>query len=277
MTLSLTEEEYRLFRDLIKRYAGLSYSRQKLSTLQRKLAARITHLGLDTFIAYYHYLLHNEGGSDELRELIDTITVDQTEFFRHPRQFQLLANIVLPQIKRQKKDTKRVRIWSAGCATGQEAYSMAMVVNEMFGQDQSWDIKILASDIDIGSLKIAQRGSYPSNCIEHIPQEYVEKYMDNEAGKDSGLYTVKPVLKEKVLFRRLNFTERQFPFVTPVEIILCRNVLIYFDATLKKSLIDRFFRILRQDGFLCLGASESLIGLDERFTLVGYSIYQKTG
>ncbi|MDY6990365.1 MAG: CheR family methyltransferase [Thermodesulfobacteriota bacterium] len=277
MVPSLTQEEYRLFRDLIKRYAGISYSRQKLPTLQRKLAARLTHLGLGTFISYYRYLLHDKSGAEELRELVNTITVDQTEFFRHARQFELLANIVLPQMERQKQGRKKLRIWSAGCATGQEAYSIAMVVNDAFGSDKSWDIKILASDIDTGGLRLAQRGKYPGHCIEHVPQEYVDKYLDKGTGGDAGFYTVKQVLKEMILFRRLNFTDGRFPFMTPVDIIFCRNVLIYFDGELKTRLIDRFFRILQRDGFLCLGASESLIGLDERFALVGHSTYQKTG
>ena len=106
MAPSLTEAEYRLFRDLIKRYAGLSYSRQKLPTLQRKLATRLKHLGLDTFISYYRYLLHDTRGGEELRELINTITVDQTAFFRHSRQFEVLSDIVLPQMERQKQHTK---------------------------------------------------------------------------------------------------------------------------------------------------------------------------
>jgi len=277
MVPSLTEAEYRLFRDIIKRYAGLSYSRQKLPTLQRKLAARLTHLGLDTFISYYRYLLHDSRGAEELHELINTITVDQTAFFRHARQFEVLADIVLPQMERQKQDTKKLRIWSAGCATGQEAYSIAMVVNDTLGRDENWDIKILASDIDTGGLRFAQKGSYSSGSIEHVPQEYVDKYLDKGTGRDAGFYTVKQVLKEIILFRRLNFTEGQFPFMTPVDIVFCRNVLIYFDGKLKRRLIDRFFRILQREGFLCLGASESLIGLDDRFTLVGHSTYQKTG
>ncbi|MDY6952065.1 MAG: CheR family methyltransferase [Thermodesulfobacteriota bacterium] len=277
MVPSLSEKEFRLFRDLIKGYAGLSYSRQKLPTLQRKLGARLAHLGLDRFISYYRYLLRGRRGAEELRELINTITVDQTEFFRHARQFELLANIVLPQMERQKRDRKKLRIWSAGCATGQEAYSIAMVVNEAFGGEESWDIKILASDIDTSSLRFAQKGTYSSESIKHVPQEYVDKYLDRGTVKGAGFYTVKQVLREVILFRRLNFTESRFPFRTPVDIVFCRNVLIYFDAELKKRLIDRFFRILQRQGFLCLGASESLIGLDERFTLVGHSTYQKTG
>jgi chemotaxis protein methyltransferase CheR len=277
MVLNLTEAEYRLFRDLIKRNAGISYSRQKVATLQRKLAVRLTHLGLDTYASYYRYLVNDTRGGQELRQLINTITVDRTEFFRHARQFELLANIVLPQMEKQKEATKKLRIWSAGCATGQEAYSIAMVVAERFGKEESWDIKILASDIDTDALKFAWKGIYASDCMDKVPLEYVNKYLSKGTGKQAGFYSVSQALRKNILFRRLNFTEGRFPFRSPVDIIFCRNVLIYFDAHLKKKLIDSFFRVLEPEGFLCLGASESLIGLDNRFALIGHSTYQKAG
>jgi chemotaxis protein methyltransferase CheR len=277
MVPCLSEAEYKLFRHLIKRYAGISYSRQNIRTLQRKLAARLTHLGLESYLSYYHYLRHDRRGKDELRRLINTVTVDRTAFFRHPKQFQLLADIVLPQMARQKKTTKKLRIWSAGCARGQEAYSIAMVVSEMIGQDQGWDIKILASDIDTDALSFARRGVYSSACIEEVPPEYLEKYFTRDTGNRAGRYEVVQALKNNLLFRRLNFTQRRFPFKSPVDIIFCRNVLIYFHPELKKKLISNFFHALERDGFLFLGSSESLIGLDDRFALVGHSTYQKTG
>jgi len=277
MVPRLSEAEYKLFRHLIKRYAGISYSRQNIRTLQRKLAARLTHLGLESYLSYYHYLRHDRRGNDELRRLINTITVDQTAFFRHPKQFERLADIVLPQMVRQKKTTKKLRLWSAGCARGQEAYSIAMVVSEMFGQDESWDIKILASDIDTDALSFARRGVYSGDCVEQIPPEYLEKYFNRGTGNRAGSYAVGQTLKDNLLFRRLNFTQRTFPFKSPVDIIFCRNVLIYFHPELKKKLIGNFFHVLEHDGFLFLGSSESLIGLDDRFALVGHSTYQKTG
>ena len=186
MAPCLSETEFELFRHLIKKHVGISFSGKKKATLQRKLASRLSHLGLESYEAYYRYLLHDKQGGWELRQLINTITVDQTAFFRHAEQFEFLANVILPQIATQKKTTKKLRIWSAGCSTGQEAYSM--------------------------------------------------------------------------------------------DIIFCRNVMIYFHAEVKKELIENFFRVLERDGFgLCLGASESLVGIDEPFALVGHSTYQKKG
>jgi len=277
MVPSLSQEEFELFRHLIKKHVGISFSRTKMATLQRKLASRLSHLGLDSYHAYYHYLLHNKEGGWELRKLINTITVDQTAFFRHAKQFELLANIVLPQIATQKKTTKKLRIWSAGCATGEEAYSIAMVVNENFEKGGSWDIKILASDVDTDALKFAYKGLYARNYVEPVPSEYLKRYFKKGIGKDAGFYLVGKALRKNILFRRLNFMRSRFPSKSPVDIIFCRNVMIYFDAEIKKKLVDSFFHILERDGFLCLGASESLIGIDERFSLVGHSTYQKKG
>jgi chemotaxis protein methyltransferase CheR len=271
----LSEKEFELFRHLVKKHVGVSFVHTKKATLQRKLASRVNSLGLESYREYYRYLLQDKKSGWELRQLINTITVDQSAFFRHPKQFELLINVVLPQVATQNKTAKKLHIWSAGCATGQEAYSIAMVVNEMF--DHAWDIRILASDVDTDALKIAYRGIYPEECIQQVPMEYLNKYFTKGTGKNSGFFLVREDLRKKLLFRRLNFVDFGFPFRSPVDIIFCRNVMIYFDIEVKKRLIDNFFHILEQDGFLCLGASESLIGVDDRFALVGCFTYQKKG
>jgi chemotaxis protein methyltransferase CheR len=271
----LSEKEFELFRHLVKKHVGVSFVHTKKATLQQKLASRVNSLGLESYSEYYRYLLQDKEGGWELRRLINTITVDQTAFFRHPKQFELLVNVVLPHLATRNNTTKKLRIWSAGCATGQEAYSIAMVISEMF--DHTWDIRILASDVDTDALKIAYSGIYPKECIQKVPMEYLNKYFTKGMGKNSGFFLVREGLRKKLLFRRLNFVDFGFPFRSPVDIIFCRNVMIYFDIEVKKRLIYNFFHILEQDGFLCLGASESLIGVDDRFALVGYFTYQKRG
>jgi chemotaxis protein methyltransferase CheR len=273
----LSEREFESFRNLVKKHIGLSFDRTKKAVLQRKLALRVNSLGLESYGKYYLYLLQGKEGKGELRQLINTLTVDQTAFFRHLKQFELLANILLPQVAIQKNTTKKLRIWSAGCATGQEAYSIAMVVNDMFKEDHTWDIRILASDIDTDALKFAYRGLYTKESIKQVPTEYLNRYFRRGTGKDSGSFQVNEALKNRLLFRRLNFVDFNFPFKSPVDIIFCRNVMIYFDTEVKKRLIDNFFRLLEPDGFLCLGTSESLIGVDDRFALVGHFVYQKRG
>jgi chemotaxis protein methyltransferase CheR len=275
----LSVKEFELFRHLIKKHIGISFVHTKKVALQRKLASRMSSLGLESYSEYYRWLLQNKEGGWELRRLINTITVDQSAFFRHPKQFELLASVILPHLAtRNNTIKKKLRIWSAGCATGQEAYSIAMVVDEMFKEDRAWDIKILASDVDTDALKIAYRGIYPEECMQQqVPIEYLNRYFTKGTGGNSGFFLVREALRKKLLFRRLNFVDFDFPFRSPIDIIFCRNVMIYFDIEVKKRLIDNFFRILGQDGFLCLGASESLIGVDDRFTSVGYFTYQKKG
>ena len=277
MISRLSEREFELFRHLVKKHIGVSFVHTKKAILQRKLASRVNSLGLESYNAYYRYLLQDKEGGWELRRLINTITVDKSAFFRHSKQFELLANVVLPQVATRKNTTKKLRIWSAGCATGQEAYSIAMVVNEMFKGDHTWDFRILASDVDTDALKFAYRGLYPKESIQQVPIEYLNKYFTKGTGKDSGFFMVKEDLRKKLLFRRLNFVDFDFPFRSLVDIIFCRNVMIYFDIEVKKRLINNFYRILERDGFLCLGASESLIGVDDRFALVGHFTYQKKG
>lgn len=277
MITPLSQREFELFKHLIKKHAGISFSQRNLTTLQRKLASRMNHLGLDSYRTYYHYLLHDKDGRWELRQLINRITVDQTSFFRHSKQFEHMANIILPQIMTQKRTTKKLRIWSAGCATGEEPYSIAMVVNEMFEGVDDWDIKILASDIDTDALKFAYKGLYPRRSVEEIPAEYLKRYFIECVGRDKGFYLVREALRKNIIFRRLNFTGPECPFRVPVDIIFCRNVMIYFDPEFKKKLIENFFQLLEADGFLFLGASESLVGVDNRFALVGHSTYQKQG
>lgn len=270
----LSEEEFGLFKRLVRKHVGISLSSAKKIVLQRKLAPRLSRLGLKSYSAYYRYLLDDKEGGWELRQLINAITVGQTEFFRHAKQFELLANVVLPQIVTQKKTTKKLRIWSAGCATGQEVYSIAMLVDDMLEGGNTWDIKILATDIDTDALKFAYKGLYPWDCVRQVPSEYLRKYFKKGIGKDAEFYMAGKILRKNILFRRLNFTHCEFSFKGLIDIIFCRNVMIYFDTEAKKKLIDNFFNVLERDGFLCLGHAESLIGIDERFDLVGRSIYK---
>ena len=276
--IPLSEAEFELFRHFIKKHVGTSFSRLKRLALQRRLVPRLRQLGIESYEAYYRYLLHDKQAEWELRQLINAVTVGQTAFFRHAEQFEFLTKVILPQIATQKKTTKKLRIWSAGCSTGQEAYSIAMLVNEMFKGDGTWDIKILASDVDTEALKFAYKGLYPRDCVEDIPPKRLKRYFIKKGfGKDAEFYLVREALRKNILFRRLNFMHSEFPFKSPVDIIFCRNVMIYFDADGKKKLMDHFFRILERDGFLCLGTSESLIGVDKCFALVEHATYQKKG
>ena len=274
MLPQLSEKDFYLFQKLVKSKVGISIRPGKKNILGVKLAHRLRQLGLTSYFAYYRYLLKPEG-IKELRHLVNTVTIDKTEFFRGEQQFKLLRELILPELIQRKNKKKRVRIWSSGCSTGQEPYSIAMLVNEMAGIDMSWDIKILATDINTYSLKIAYLGRYSKKQVADIPSRYLKKYFHKESAGGEEFFQIKEVLKKRVIFRMLNLLMSINRIKGPVDMIFCRNVMIYFDTRTKKMISDQFYRLLEPKGCLCLGLSESLFGIDDRFKLMESAIYCK--
>ncbi len=274
MLQQFSEKDFDLFQKLVKSKVGISVRPGKKNILGIKLAHRLRQLGLTSYFAYYRYLLKPEG-IKELQHLANTVTIDTTEFFRGKRQFKLLREHILPELIRQKNKKKRIRIWSSGCSTGQEPYSIAMLVNEMAGIDMSWDIKILATDINTYSLKIAYLGRYSKKQVEDVPAEYLKKYFHKELVGQEEFFQIKEFLKKRLIFRRLNLLMSINRIKGPVDMIFCQNVMIYFDAGTRKMISDQFYSLLGPKGYLSLGLSESLFGIDDRFKLIESSIYRK--
>ncbi len=274
MLQQFSEKDFDLFQKLVKSKVGISVRPGKKNILGIKLAHRLRQLGLTSYFAYYRYLLKPEG-IKELRHLANTVTIDTTEFFRGKRQFKLLREHILPELIRQKNKKKRIRIWSSGCSTGQEPYSIAMLVNEMAGIDMSWDIKILATDINTYSLKIAYLGRYSKKQVEDVPAKYLKKYFHKELVGQEEFFQIKEFLKKRLILRRLNLLMSINRIKGPVDMIFCQNVMIYFDAGTRKMISDQFYSLLGPKGYLSLGLSESLFGIDDRFKLIESSIYRK--
>lgn len=262
----------------MNRKVGISIKPRKIDILSIRLADRLQKLGLTSYHAYYRHLLKPEG-TKELQHLINIVTIDITEFFRGNQQLIYLREHILPDLIQQKKlsNEKRIRIWSSGCSTGQEAYTIAMLINEMAGIDTSWDIKFLATDINTYSLKIAYLGRYSKKRVKDIPSKYLKKYFRKELVGGKEIFQIKEVLKKKIIFRRLNLLMSINKLKGPIDIIFCRNVMIYFDNRTRKRVSDQFYRLLSPKGYLCLGIPESLIGIDNRFKLMESSIYRKSG
>jgi len=270
----LSERDFNLFQKLVKKKVGISIRPGKRNILGLKLAPRLRQLGLTSYLAYYRYLLKPKG-IKELHYLVNTVTIDTTEFFRGERQFKILREHVLPELIQQKNKKKRIRIWSSGCSTGQEPYSIAMLVNEMAGIDMSWDIKILATDINTYSLKIAYLGRYPKKRVADVQVKYLKKYFHKKLVGQEEFFQIKELLKKRVIFRRLNLLMSINRISGPVDMIFCRNVMIYFDTRTRKMISDQFYRLLGPKGYLCLGLSESLLGIDDRFKYIESAIYCK--
>jgi len=276
MLVQLSEKDFNFFQKLVKNKVGISIRPEKKRILGVKLAHRLRQLGLTSYFDYYRYLLKPKG-IKELRYLVNIVVIDTTEFFREERQFNFLREHILPELIQQINKKKRIRIWSSGCSTGQEPYSIAMLVNEMAGIDMSWDIKILATDINTYSLKIAYLGRYSKKKVKDVPAKYLKKYFHKELVGQEEFFQIKELLKKKMIFRRLNLLMSINRIRGPVDMIFCRNIMIYFDAGTKKMISDQFYRLLRPKGYLCLGLAESLLGIDSQFKLIESSIYRKNG
>ncbi len=271
----LNEKEFLLFRHLVGKKIGVHLRDDSRESLSRKLAKRADRLGFSGYMAYYRFI-KSQRGEKELVWLINEITIDESHFFRADKQLSWLVEELVPAMMEKRRQPRRLRIWCAGCARGQEPYTLSMMLLEKIPVSRAWDLKILATDVDVDSLKAARRATYPAEMLKSVPKPYLFRYFNPVAVTKAGrAYAIKTEVRHSILFRKLNLLEFPYPLKGPMDIIFCRNVMIYFQMSDKKRLLEEFFRLLAPLGYLCLGSSESLLGVDERFQLVGQAIYQK--
>lgn len=258
-------------RDLIKDKSGIYFGSQKSYTLENKLAPRLEDLNLNTLEEYYYFLCYDAQRDREFNLLTNTLTVNETSFFRNPPQINAFQNKILPEIleKRRGENELRLRVWSAGCSTGEEPYTLAIIIKETLGQElYRWFIDILASDIDMTVINFAEKGTYSAYSLRNAPSQYKEKHF--RVNQDS--YQIHDEVKRRVRFRRLNLVdENQMKLVPSMDVIFCRNVLIYFEESSRKKTISYFYDILKPGGYLFVGHSESLHQLSRAFKPVLFS------
>jgi chemotaxis protein methyltransferase CheR len=259
-------------RDLVKRHTGIALSDGKRELVYSRLARRLRLLRLDSFERYCTLL--EAGNREELVQMVNAITTNLTAFFREAHHFDYLATTLLPAYMQEKARRQRLRVWSAGCSTGEEPYSMAMVVRETGPATSGWDIKILATDIDSNVLATARRGVYQQERAQGLSPQRLQRWFRQGTGADAGLIRVRPALQALITFRQLNLMHA-WPMRGPFDVIFCRNVVIYFDKATQKVLFDRFADLLDTHGVLCIGHSESLYAVSDRFALLGQTIYRK--
>lgn len=265
-----TKQDFDLLRRLVNEQTGITLSDHKQEMLYSRLSRRLRALNLDSFSNYYH-LLKEEGG-EELVHFINAVTTNLTAFFREPHHFSFLTQQLFPKLLEEKHDTKRIRIWSAGCASGEEPYSIAIVVKEFFPYD--WDVKILATDLDSSMIERGGRGIYEAERVNGISEERLSRWFRKGKGAQAGKVHISPELQGMVVFKQLNLMH-PWPLQGPLDIIFCRNVVIYFDKATQRVLFDRFANLLKLDGFLFVGHSENLFQLTTRFQLQQQTIYKK--
>jgi len=269
--VELTVEEFELFRKYIYTKVGIALSEQKSTLIKGRLNKRLTQLELPSFRAYYDYLIADESG-EELTSFVSAIATNVTSFFRESAQWEWLK-LYLPQMIQAKKE-KKIRIWSAGCSSGEEPYTILMFLQQHLDDFDAWDIKILATDISTKVLTHAIKGEYDAKNVEELPKEIINKAFEKQKTLH-GKYTVRSDLKEKVLFRLYNLVTDPFFFQNRFDIVFCRNVMIYFDDVTRHTLIEKFTTLLPKGAPLLLGSSESLTAHKDRLKLIGSSIYQR--
>jgi chemotaxis protein methyltransferase CheR len=273
--IRLPEDVFRLLRDLISDYCGIYFDDSSKYLVERRLSRRVRIHGLDDFRDYYRFLLYDRRSEEELSDIIDILTVNETYFFREQNQLKAFIDEICVELKELRKDSMKLRVWSAGCSSGEEPYTIAMLILEkpqLFGD---WDIEIVGSDINQRVLHIARKGAYRKNSFRTTDEYYLKKYFrETEDG-----FEINDVVKKLVNFNCLNLLDPfKTRFVGAMDVIFCRNVLIYFHTEAKKKLIDNFYHRLSDGGYLLLGHAESLMNVSTAFTLKHFRndmVYQK--
>lgn len=266
-----TDVDFARIQGLVYSHAGISLSDAKRNLVYSRLARRLRRLNLTTFAAYTDYLQTHL--DTELTDFLNAITTNLTSFFRENHHFETLRRLVLPELMRNSA-RRRIRIWSAGCSTGEEPYSIAMTVKEAVPESSGWDVKILATDLDTNVLQKARDGIYDEERVQQIPKARLQRWMRRGSGANAGQVRVNSELQDMIQFNQLNLME-SWPMRGPFDVIFCRNVVIYFDKDTQRRLFDRFADLLTPEGYLFVGHSETLYKVTERFELQGQTVYRK--
>jgi len=278
-TCALSDRDFERLSDFIESSLGVKMPPTKKTLLESRLQKRLRALSMNSFTEYCDYVFSPQGMQDELVHMIDLVTTHKTDFFREAEQFTFLLNNALPDLVNNYSYGIRnpLTIWSAGCSTGEEPYTIAMVLSEFVGRAQirGFDFLIIATDVSQRVLEVAKRGIYEDEKIEPIPIELRKRYLLKSKDRARGLVRIVPELRNKVRFRVLNFMDADFCFREPLDIIFCRNVVIYFEKETQERLFIRFYDCLKEGGYLFIGHSETMSGMNLPYKRVSNSIYRK--
>jgi chemotaxis protein methyltransferase CheR len=275
----VTDKEFGLFQKLIYEKAGIYLAAPKRALVDSRLAKRIRELGLDSFAAYYHHVAEDRDGA-ELIQMLDRISTNETRFFREPRQFEFLETQIIADWTAEAAAGMRLRriiAWSAGCSTGEEPYSLAMVLRDHFPPSAGWEIEILATDLSTRVLDCARTAIWPIAKAEEIPPKYLKPFMLKGKGTQAGKMKPAPEIRSMVRFERLNLNDDVYPVSGSFDLILCRNVLIYFDGPSRLRVIHRLLNHLALSGYFFVGHAETLNGITDRVRPVMPTVYAHAG
>lgn len=276
----MSDRVFDRFRRLIYGQCGIYLSEAKKTMLSARLRKRLNSLRMEHFEQYYKYVSNAKDGAIELVHMLDVVSTNKTDFFREPKHFDFLAEETLPNMVRSGKwrPGRRLNIWSAGCSSGEESYTIAMLLADYKSGNRTGDFSVLGTDISTRVLEKGEKGIYSEMVTEPIPTILKRRYLMYGNGTQKGFCRIVPELRSKVRFQRLNLNEgNDFGIKTKMDIIFCRNVIIYFDRETQKRLFEKFYRQITPGGYLFIGHSETLHGINDRFKAVAVSTYRRPG
>ncbi len=275
--IPMSDANFKRLSQVIDESLGIKMAPSKKTMIQSRLLRRLRVLGLSSYEAYCQYLLDGNGLQEEFPHFLDLATTNKTSFFRESGHFTFLANEGLPRIvERRQSGTRRVCAWSAGCSTGEEPYTLAMVIAEFLEVSTSgWDFEVFGTDVSNKVLQQASHAMYEEKDIEPIPHELRRKYLLRSKDRQKGLIRIAPELRNRVKLEHLNFMAPEYRAPNKMDLIFCRNVLIYFERERQEQIVGKLCRHLCDKGLLFIGLSETLHGLNVPLRPAGRCIYEK--
>lgn len=265
-----TDKDFAHIKRIVYDFAGIDLNESKKNLVYNRLAKRIRFLEKHSFSEYISYV--EQQGEQEFVHLINAITTNLTFFFRENHHFEYLAETVIPGLLQKNQGTRKIRIWSAGCSTGEEPYSLAIVLKETV--PAGWDAKVIATDLDSNVVETGRNGVYKLDRLKGMSEARKKRWFMKGTGAREGYAKVKKELQDVIEFGQLNLMS-DWPIKDSIDVIFCRNVVIYFDKPTQSRLFDRYANLLQPDGHLFVGHSESLYNVCDRFELLGKTIYRK--
>jgi chemotaxis protein methyltransferase CheR len=272
----MSEAVFSRFSSFVQSEVGIKMPPVKKTMLQARLSKRLRRLGLQTFDEYCDFVFSPEGRATELQNMIDVVTTNKTDFFREPGHFHYLVQQVLPELMNRGMGVRRrLMLWSAGCSTGEEPYTIAMVLSDFAERHRGIDFSILATDLSGQVLKEARLGIYREDEVDPVPMGMKKRYLLRSRNRSEGRVKIVSAIRNKVEFRQLNFMDEEYAIGGNRDVIFCRNVIIYFKRSTQERVLNRVCRHLRTGGYMFMGHSETLNGLNVPLIQVEPTIYRK--
>jgi chemotaxis protein methyltransferase CheR len=272
---AISNSDFSRLRNLIQDKAGINLNADKKTMVELRIKRRLKSLNLDSYTEYCEYLFGHRGQQDELIHLIDVVTTNKTDFYREPRHFEYLVKTAVPDILSRNRTDRPLVVWSAGCSTGEEPYTLAIVLSEYALANPGFRFRIMATDICTTVLEKAAHGVFTAEVVKPVPQELQRKYFMRSRDAGSDHMRVVPELRKLIDFRRLNFMDSSYGLSEKVDMFFCRNVIIYFDRPTQEAILQKLTSNLLPGGYVFVGHSETLNGMDLPLVPVAPALYRR--